>query len=106
MSDVEAPGSDLFPRGQPQRSFVSPERVAGQQRVRASMREMAEQYTATGQSLIACSGCVTIIPRGEAFALHYNPVRMVGQIHCLTCYDADVDAQKARYQIVQEVRHE
>lgn len=96
----------LVPRGQPMTQDVPPERIEGQQRVRAHMREMAEQYQTTGHSLIACSGCVTLIPRGEVFALHFNPIRMIGQIHCLACYAADADVQKARYQLVQEVKHE
>jgi hypothetical protein len=94
---------DLVPRGHAMSQDIDPERQEGTQRIRARMKQLQDDYTATGLSMPVCGVCVTLIERGEVFALHYNPIRMVGQIHCLDCHALGSMQELARYMLVQEV---
>jgi hypothetical protein len=85
---------------------LSPERAEATERVKASLRKLVRDYNASqGRTVLACSGCVTLIAPGAAFALHFNPIRMVGEVHCLRCYEESSPVSQERYIIVKEIAH-
>jgi hypothetical protein len=104
MDTVQTLTEVLVPRGQPMTQVVDPERLMAIRSGVGRMREMVRLYNENGgHALLACSGCVTLIPHGAVFALHFNPIRMIGEVHCRACYEDDPPALQARFILVKEI---